>query len=57
LVQAPALRRLMGYPTLRQIIRLKFFERLSRTNLTDLPRFAGVDQATVRELRLEPAPV
>lgn len=58
LIQVPAntLRRLMEYPALHQIVRLKFFERLSRTNLNDLPRFAGMDQATLRELRTVEAP-
>jgi len=26
-------------------------ERLNRTSVTDLPRFAGVDQQTLKELR------
>jgi CRP-like cAMP-binding protein len=53
LLQVPAqtLRHLMSYPSIGQTIRLKFFERLTRTNLHDLPRFAGFDQATLRELR------
>ncbi len=58
LLQVPAqtLRHLMTYPGISQIVRVKFYERLSRTNLNDLPRFAGFDQATLRELRVEPAP-
>jgi CRP-like cAMP-binding protein len=52
-VPAPALRHLMTYPSISQVVRLKFYERLSRTNLNDLPRFAGMDQATLRELRSE----
>jgi hypothetical protein len=30
-------------------------ERLSRTTITELPRFAGVDQQDARELRTAPA--
>jgi DHA3 family macrolide efflux protein-like MFS transporter len=58
LLQVPAatLRRLMEYPAISQIVRLKFYERLARTNLNDLPRFAGMDQATLRELRTLQAP-
>lgn len=54
-VPAPTLRHLMAYPGISQIVRLKYYERLSRTNLTDLPRFAGLDQAALRELRAEPS--
>jgi DHA3 family macrolide efflux protein-like MFS transporter len=58
LLQVPAatLRRLMEYPAISQIVRLKFYERLARTNLNDLPRFAGMDQATLRELRTLQSP-
>ncbi|TAH50322.1 MAG: MFS transporter [Chloroflexota bacterium] len=55
-VPAPTLRHLMTYPGMREIVREKFFERLARTNLHDLPRFAGMDQVTLRELRIEPTP-
>ncbi|HZQ08567.1 MAG TPA: MFS transporter [Anaerolineae bacterium] len=57
LLQVPAqtLRHLMSYPSISQAVRVKFYERLTRTNLTDLPRFAGMDQATLKELRLEGA--
>ncbi len=57
LLQVPAatLRHLMTYPSISQIVRVKFYERLARTNVHDLPRFAGFDQATLRELRIEPA--
>lgn len=50
-IPARTLRRLMEYPDISQPVRLKFYERLTRTNLNDLPRFAGMDQATLRELR------
>ncbi len=55
LLQVPAqmLRHLMSYPSISQAVRVKFYERLTRTNLQDLPRFAGMDQATLKELRLE----
>ncbi len=55
-IPAPTLHQLMENPTLSQIVRLKFYERLSRTNLKDLPRFAGMDQVTLRELRTAEAP-
>lgn len=55
-VPAPTLRHLMTYPSISQIVRAKFYERLARTNLNELPRFAGFDQATLRELRTESAP-
>jgi len=29
-------------------------ERLNRTSVADLPRFAGYDQQTLRELRVAP---
>lgn len=54
-VPAPTLRHLMAYPSISQVVRLKFYERIARTNLNELPRFAGFDQATLRELRTEPA--
>lgn len=58
LLQVPSgtLRHLMQTPAISEIVRLKFFERLTRTNLKDLPRFAGMDQATLRELRTVEAP-
>jgi DHA3 family macrolide efflux protein-like MFS transporter len=53
LLQVPALtfRQLLTNARLSQVVHLKFFERLTRTNLSDLPRFAGFDQQTLRELR------
>ncbi len=50
-VPAPALRALMAQPALSQLILSKMSERLARTSLSDLPRFAGVDQQAMRELR------
>lgn len=53
LLQVPAatFRELLTNAKLSQVVHTKFFERLTRTNLTDMPRFAGVDQQTLRELR------
>ena len=58
LLQVPAqtLRHLMTYPSISQIVRLKFYERLARTNVNDLPKFAGLDQTALKELRTETAP-
>ncbi len=57
LYQVPAeiLRGLMSDPALSQLFLAKMTERLARTNITDLPRFAGVDQQALKELRLEAA--
>ena len=51
-VPAQALRRLMSNPALSAIFLAKMTERLSRTTINELPRFAGVDQADVRDLRM-----
>lgn len=53
LLQVPAhtLRHLMAYPAISRNVRTKLLERLERTNLSDLPRFAGMDQALLKELR------
>jgi CRP-like cAMP-binding protein/sugar phosphate permease len=50
-VPAAALRALMAVPELSSVFLTKLTERLSRTNQADLPRFAGVDQASLRDLR------
>ncbi|HET7030117.1 MAG TPA: MFS transporter [Candidatus Limnocylindrales bacterium] len=50
-VPAPALRALMAVPELSSIFLTKLTERLSRTNQADLPRFSGVDQASLKDLR------
>jgi CRP-like cAMP-binding protein len=64
LLQIPAenLRSLMGDPRLSQLFLTTMSERLHRTHLTDMPRFAGVDEVSLRDLRspqaeteLEPA--
>ncbi len=49
-VPAPALRALMTVPELGSLFLSTLTERLSRTN-ADLPRFSGVDQASLKDLR------
>jgi CRP-like cAMP-binding protein len=49
-VPADALRSLMAVPQISQLVFSKLTERLSRTN-ADLPRFAGLDQSTLKDLR------
>ena len=50
-IPAGALRSLMTIPELGSIFLMKLTERLSRTNQADLPRFSGVDQASLKDLR------
>jgi CRP-like cAMP-binding protein len=50
-VGAPALRALMSVPELSSVFLSKLTERLNRTNSADLPRFSGVDQASLKDLR------
>ena len=50
-VPAQALRSLMSNPALGAIFLAKMTERLSRTTINELPRFAGVDQQDARDLR------
>ncbi len=50
-VPAPALRRLMAVPELGALFLSTLTERLSRTNQADLPRFSGIDQASLKDLR------
>ena len=52
-VPAPAFRQLTQNPKLSQLVHRKFFERMSRTTLGDLPRFATLDQTALKELRTE----
>jgi MFS family permease len=56
LLQVPAatLRGLMESPALSQLFLEKMTERLNRTSVSDLPRFASVDQQDLKELRTEP---
>jgi cAMP-dependent protein kinase regulator len=57
LIQVPAktLRGLMDNPVMSQLFLSKMTERLNRTQLSDMPRFAGVDQQALKELRTESA--
>jgi MFS family permease len=50
-VPAATLRSLMAVPDLGSLFLSKLTERLSRTNAADLPRFSGVDQASLKDLR------
>jgi CRP-like cAMP-binding protein len=54
-VPAQALRSLMGNPALSALFLAKMTERLGRTSINELPRFAGVDQQDARDLRTLPA--
>jgi DHA3 family macrolide efflux protein-like MFS transporter len=54
-VPAQALRSLMGNPTLSGLFLAKMTERLNRTSINELPRFAGPDQQDARDLRTVPA--
>ena len=53
-VPAQALRSLMGNPSLSALFLAKMSERLGRTTINELPRFAGVDQQDVRDLQTKP---
>ncbi|NIT03097.1 MAG: cyclic nucleotide-binding domain-containing protein, partial [Candidatus Latescibacteria bacterium] len=50
-VPAPNLRGLMKDPRLMYLFWSQLTERLSRTHAADLPRLAGFDQESLRELR------
>jgi CRP-like cAMP-binding protein len=55
-VSAETLRRLMAIPDFSSLVLGKMQERLARsTSIDDLPRFGGIDQAALRELRRESA--
>jgi MFS family permease len=55
-VPADALRRLMAIPEFSALVLGKMSERLARsTSIADLPRFGGIDQAALRQLRAEAA--
>ncbi|MGE5223187.1 MAG: MFS transporter [Omnitrophica WOR_2 bacterium] len=55
LLQVPAavLRLMMSQPVFSQMVLDRMSERLARTSIHDLPRFTGVDQQSLRELREE----
>jgi CRP-like cAMP-binding protein/predicted MFS family arabinose efflux permease len=50
-VPAATLRALMSVPELGSLFLSKLTERLNRTNNADLPRFSGIDQASLKDLR------
>jgi CRP-like cAMP-binding protein len=50
-VPAAVLRALMHNAALSQVVMKKMSERLARTYITDLPRFGGLEQGDLRELR------
>lgn len=52
-VPAETLRVLMGNPALSNLLLTKMTERLNRTSLNELPRFAGVDQQDLKSIRSE----
>lgn len=55
-VSADTLRQLMATPDFSRLVLGKMQERLSRSaSIRDLPRFGGIDQAALRELRRESA--
>jgi hypothetical protein len=45
----------MSSPALGTILLTKMTERLSRSSINELPRFAGYDQQVMRDLRTAPA--
>jgi CRP-like cAMP-binding protein len=51
LVPVESLRSLMNNPTVSQLFLTTMSERLTRAKITDLPRFAGLDQQELKELR------
>jgi len=55
LLEVPAsnIQDIMNNPRLRYVFWAKVTERLSRTHMADLPRLAGWDQETLRDLRTE----
>jgi MFS family permease len=50
-VPSAALRSMMAVPELSSVFLAKVAERLNRTREADLPRFSGVDQASLKDLR------
>lgn len=54
-IPAEALRSLMSIPEVSSIFLSKMTERLSRTNLNELPRFSSIDQRDAQDLRTIPA--
>jgi MFS family permease len=54
-VPAEVLRTMMAEPAFSRMVLRRMSERLARTGIHDLPRFAGVDPQALRELREESA--
>jgi CRP-like cAMP-binding protein/Na+/melibiose symporter-like transporter len=52
-VSGATFRLLMKDARISQLIHLKFVERLSRTSIGDLPRFASLDQGDLKDLRTQ----
>jgi CRP-like cAMP-binding protein/sugar phosphate permease len=53
-VPAGALRKLMDHPDLGQLFLAKMTERITMTQLSELPRIGGYDQQSLRSLRSAP---
>ena len=55
LLQLPssALRKLMADPQTNRVFMSKMMERMLRMNMVDLPRYVGLDQNSLRELRTD----
>ena len=54
-IPSKVLRNLMSNPAVGSIFLAKMTERLNRSSITELPRFAGHDQQVMRDLRTVPA--
>jgi len=54
-IPAKALRGLMTNPAIGALFLSKMTERLNRSSINELPRFAGFDQQVMRDLRTAPA--
>lgn len=50
-VPAPVFRRVIAVAQLSELVHAKLLQRMMRVSLADLPRFAGTDQETLRDLR------
>jgi MFS family permease len=50
-VPATVLRRMMADPAIHRIFMTKLTERMMRVNMIDMPRYAGLDQEALRDLR------
>jgi CRP-like cAMP-binding protein len=55
-VPAAVLRVMMAQSAFSQMVLARMTERLARTSIRDLPRFAGLDQESARELREDSGP-